>query len=65
MVKNPLALQEMGWIVAGSVPGSGRFSGDHSSIHVWETLCTEKPGRLQSMGLQRVGCDLATRLNNN
>ena len=38
---------------------------DHSSIRVWETLCTEKPGRLQSMGLQRVGCDLATRLNNN
>ena len=47
MVKNLLALQEMGWTVCG-----------------WETLCTEKPGGLQSMGLQRVGCDLGTGLNN-
>ena len=31
MVNNLLPLQEMGWIVAGtvgSVPGSGRFSGE-------------------------------------
>ena len=37
---------------------------DHSSIRGWETLCTEKPGGLQSLGLRRVGCDLATELNN-
>ena len=29
----------------------------HSSILGWTILCTEEPGRLQSMGLQRVGLD--------
>ena len=29
----------------------------HSSILAWKILWTEKPGRLQSMGLQRVGHD--------
>ena len=33
----------------------------HSSILVWEIPWTEEPGRLQSMGLQRVGYDLATK----
>ena len=27
----------------------------HFSILVWKTLRTEEPGRLQSMGMQRVG----------
>ena len=29
----------------------------HSSILAWKTPWVEKPGRLQSMGLQRVGHD--------
>ena len=29
----------------------------HSSILAWEIPCTEEPGGLQSMGLQRVGHD--------
>ena len=29
----------------------------HSSILAWTIPCTEEPGRLQSMGLQRVGLD--------
>ena len=29
----------------------------HSSILAWRIPWTEKPGRLQSIGLQRVGCD--------
>ena len=29
----------------------------HSSIFVWKIQWTEEPGRLQSMGLQRVGHD--------
>ena len=29
----------------------------HCSILAWKTPWTEKPGRLQSMGLQRVGHD--------
>ena len=32
----------------------------HSSILAWEIPWTEEPGVLQSMGLQRVGHDLAT-----
>ena len=33
----------------------------HSSILDWEIPWTEEPGRLQSMGLQRVGHDLVTK----
>ena len=33
----------------------------HSSILTWESPWTEEPGRLQSMGLQRVGHHLATK----
>ena len=32
----------------------------HSSILIWETPWTEDPGRLQSMGLQRIGHDRVT-----
>ena len=32
----------------------------HSSILGWEISWTEEPGRLYSMGSQRVGHDLAT-----
>ena len=34
----------------------------YSSILAWRIPWTEEPGRLQSMGLQRVGFDLATKL---
>ena len=48
--------------VAGSIPGSGRsVEGEmttHSSI-TWEIPWTEEPGRLQSMGSQRVRHDLS------
>ena len=37
----------------GSIPGWGT----HSSILAWKIPWTEEPGRLQSMGLQRVGHD--------
>ena len=33
----------------------------HSSILAWKIPWTEEPGRLQFMGLQRVGHDLATK----
>ena len=32
-----------------------------SGIVAWEIPCTEKPGRLQSMGHKKVGYDLATK----
>ena len=37
----------------------------HSSILAWKIPWTEEPGRLQSMGLQRVRHDWATELNIN
>ena len=42
----------------GLIPGSERSpeegNGTHSSIFAWRIPWTEEPGRLQSMGLQRV-----------
>ena len=42
----------------GSIPGLGRFPEEgvatHSSILAWIIPLTEEPGRLQSIGLQRV-----------
>ena len=35
----------------------------HSSILAWKIPWTEEPGRLQSMGSQRVGHDCATPLH--
>ena len=35
----------------------------HSSILAWKIPWIEEPGRLQSMGSQRVGHDSATELN--
>ena len=35
----------------------------HSSTHAWKIPCTEEPGRLQSMGSQRVEHDWATSLS--
>ena len=37
----------------------------HSSIIAWKIPWTEKPGELQSMGLQRVGLDLKTKQQQN
>ena len=34
----------------------------HSSMLTWKTPWTEEPGRLQSMGLQRVGLILVSML---
>ena len=43
----------------GLIPGSGRFPlekemATHSSTLAWKIPWTEEPGRLQSMGSQRV-----------
>ena len=35
----------------------------HSSILAWKIPWTEEPGRLQSMGLQKVGDDCVTSLS--
>ena len=48
----------------GSIPGSGRSPEEqratHFSILAWRTPLTEEPGRLKSLGSQRVGHDLVT-----
>ena len=59
-VKNPPAvqeLQEMQVQLLGSedTPEEGMES--HSSILAWRIPWTEKPGKLRSIGLQRVGHD--------
>ena len=45
----------------GSNPGLGRSRGEGNAIHsstiAWKIPWTEEPGRLQSMGLQRVRHD--------
>ena len=51
----------------GSIPGLGRSPGEgnvfFSSILAWKIPWTEEPGRLQSIGSQRVGHDWATSLS--
>ena len=60
-VKNPPA--NAGDI--GLIPGSGdpleKERTTHSSILAWELPWTEEPGRLQSIGSQRVRHDLTTK----
>ena len=53
--------QERGiWSLGGEDPPEEEMATQYSVL-AWEILQTEEPGRLQSMGLQRVGHDLATR----
>ena len=57
LVKNPPEMQEM-WIQSlGRKDPLEKEMAAHSSILAWEIPWTEEPGRLQSMGLQRVGHD--------
>ena len=60
VVKNPPAnagdIRDMGLILGQEDPlGKGMVT--HSSILAWRIPWTEEPGGLQSMGLQRVGCN--------
>ena len=55
IVKNLPALQET-WVGSlGREDPLEKRMDSHSSILVWRIPWTEEPGRLQSMGLQRVG----------
>ena len=47
------------WSLGQEDPLEGEMA-THSSIHAWEIPRTEEPGRLQSMGSQKVGHDWAT-----
>ena len=57
MVKNPPVMRET-WVqfLDSEDPLEKRMA-THSSILAWKIPWTEEPGRLPSMGLQRVGHD--------
>ena len=61
MVKNLPPMQET-WVRSlGQEDPLEKEMATHSSILAWEIPWTEDPGRLQSMGSQRVRHDLATK----
>ena len=60
-VQNPPAKQEMQVQSLSREDPLEKETATHSSILAWEIPWTEKPGRLQSMGWQRVGHNLATK----
>ena len=57
VVKNPPAMQEMRVQSLGLEHSLEKGKAIHSSGLAWRIPWTEKPGRLQSMGSQRVGRD--------
>ena len=57
MVKNLPAMQETQVQSLGGEDPLEKEMATHSSIPAWRIPWTKKPGRLQSMGLQRVGHD--------
>ena len=57
MVKNPPAVQEIQVWSLGQEDALEEEMATHSSTLTWEMPWTEEPGRLQSMGLQRVRHD--------
>ena len=62
MVKNLPAKQKM-WVRSlGQEDSLEKEMTTHSSTLAWEIPWTEEPVRLQSIGLQRVGHDLAAKL---
>ena len=57
LVKSLPAMQETRVQFLGWADPLEKEMATHSSIVVWEIPWIEEPGRLQSMGLQRVGHD--------
>ena len=57
MVKNLPAVQESQTPSLGQEDPLEKEMATHSSILAWEIPWAEEPGRLQSMGSQRVGHD--------
>ena len=53
--KNTTALQETSVQPLSWEDPLEKGTATHSSILAWRILWTEEPGRLQSMGLQRIG----------
>ena len=67
MIKNPPAVQEMQETQVRSLGQEDPLEkkmATHSSILAWKVPWTEEPGRLYSMGSQRVGYDGAIEQHN-
>ena len=62
MAKNLPAMQEIQVWSLGQENPLEKEMATHYSILVRRIPCTEEPGKLQSMGSQRVGHDFATKL---
>ena len=60
MVKSLPAMQETHVLSLGQEDPLEKEIATHSSFLAWEIPRTEKPGRLQSMGSQRIRHDRAT-----
>ena len=60
MVKHLPTMQETRVQSLGQEDPLKKEMATHSSILAWKIPWTEEPGRLQAMGLQRVGQDLMT-----
>ena len=56
-VKRLPAMQETWVLSLGQEDPLDKEMATHSSIHAWRIQWSEDPGRLQSMGLQRVQYD--------
>ena len=61
LVKNLPAMQETWDQYLGQEDPLEKEMAAHSSILAWGISWTEEPGRVQSMGAQRVGHNLATK----
>ena len=61
MVKNLPAKQETGMQSLDWEDPLEKEMAIHINIFAWQIPQTEEAGRLQSMGLQRVGCDRITK----
>ena len=61
MVKNLLANVGDSGLIPGLERSPGEENGNPLQYSCWEIPWTEESGGLQSMGLQRVGYDLATK----
>ena len=65
MVKNLPSVQKTQIRSLGQEDPLEKKMAAHSSILAWENPWTEEPGGLQSMGVTRVGHDLATNKQSN
>ena len=61
-IKNPPAMQEMWVPTLGWEDPLEKVMTTRSSVLAWEIPCAEEPGRLQSMGSQRIRHELVTKL---